>query len=71
MPAYDYRCPKCEHIWEISTPAEFRDQLDLQCPACNVKLVRKITLPMALVWSGKFHDRWYQIHDNDGLGPTW
>ncbi len=51
---------------------EKRDDDTLKCPDCGVTLVRKITLPKSdPVWTGKFHDRWAQKTNYDGLGPTW
>lgn len=72
MPTYDYKCPQCNSVWEIHRSMEKRDDDTLKCPDCGVTLVRKITLPKSdPVWTGKFHDRWAQKTNYDGLGPTW
>ncbi len=71
MPAYDYVCDKCGHTHEVTIKAEWRDELNLACPNDGTRLRRKIAAPLATLWAGKFHDRWYQKEDRDGLGPTW
>lgn len=71
MPAYDFICDACGHKNEVYVRADWRDSLALECPNGHGKLRRAISLPMATVWAGKFHDRWYQKEDRDGLGATW
>ncbi len=71
MATYVFTCDQCRGDWEIRAAHETLDTLDLKCPDCEVKLRRKFVWPMAQVWAGKFHDRWAQVQDMDGLGPTW
>ena len=71
MPTYDYVCDKCQEKWEVHISMEIKDGFKWDCPICGNPLRQKYQWPLAQVWAGKFHDRWYQIHDNDGLGSTW
>lgn len=50
MPAYDYRCETCHHLWSVSRPiAERRDPLS--CPICGA--------PGRLVIHSAPHLAWY------------
>ena len=68
MPTYVYRCP-AGHDAELRRPADNRD--DPATCACGQALKRLITMPMAVVWQGRFHDPSMQKKDTDGLGPSW
>ncbi len=71
MPAYDFVCPKCGYTHEVSVRAEWRDELKLECPEDGTRLERRPSVGMAVLWSGKFHDRALQKQNYDGLGDKW
>ena len=71
MPRYDFRCPRCGYVHEVSVRSEWRDELHLDCPEDGERLERMPTAGMAVLWSGKFHDRALQKTDYDGLGDKW
>ena len=71
MPAYDFVCDNCGHVHEVNVKAEWRNSLNLDCPECGTRLRRKISLPMAEIWGGKFGSRALKKQDNDGYGREW
>lgn len=54
MPRYDYRCPKCGYVHEVSVKVDWRDKINLDCPDDGAKLERLPAAGMAVVWAGKF-----------------
>ena len=40
MPIYDYKCPKCEHQFEVIQ--KFSDKPIKTCPECNKESVQKL-----------------------------
>ena len=70
MPRYDFICDTCGEELEVSTPAENRERIIVNCRNGH-KMRRAMTVPMAVIWTGAFHDPWAQKQDRDGLGSTW
>lgn len=35
MPLYDYRCEKCDHLWEQVVPASEVKDFAPECPECH------------------------------------
>ena len=35
MPLYEYRCNKCQYVFEISLRMEEKDKICLKCPKCK------------------------------------
>jgi predicted nucleic acid-binding Zn ribbon protein len=71
MVKFDFICDQCKEKWEFEITISMADKIYPHCPNCEKPLRKIYKFPMAQVWSGKFHDRWYQIQDHDGLGSTW
>lgn len=53
---YDFYCPTCRKAHEVTTPASKRDELH-RCPKGHA-MQRQLSVPMATLWSGKFHSPW-------------
>jgi putative FmdB family regulatory protein len=70
MPLYDFKCPECDSVIEQHLRVDDRNK-PIECPHCGCVMQRMITTGMAVVWQGRFHDRWAQKQDMDGLGSSW
>ena len=58
MPAYDYRCPSCDHVFEVVRAISDRD--DVSCPSCQAAAKRLFT-PVGVVFKGSgFHNTDYR-----------
>ncbi|MBN2840452.1 MAG: zinc ribbon domain-containing protein [Coriobacteriia bacterium] len=58
MPAYDYRCPSCDHVFEVVR--SFADREDVMCPSCATTAKRLFT-PVGVVFKGSgFHNTDYR-----------
>lgn len=54
MPSYDYKCPKCEGVFEVTRG--IRETGDVACPECDVA-ARRIFSPVGIVFKGTgFHN---------------
>lgn len=51
MPRYDYKCPECRHVVEVSCPIEERDW-PVVCTECEEYMVRQFS-PTAFQIEGK------------------
>jgi putative FmdB family regulatory protein len=51
MPIYTYRCESCGVQFERQQ--SFTDQPLTRCPECNKKTLRKVYLPVGIVFKGK------------------
>jgi putative FmdB family regulatory protein len=51
MPIYTYRCENCGVQFERQQ--KFEDQPLSWCPECNKKALRKVYLPVGIVFKGK------------------
>ena len=47
MPLYDYKCEKCDAVFEVSH--RMSETPDLECPKCQAKEVRKVLTTGGLV----------------------
>lgn len=57
MPAYDYKCPRCEDIFEVTRSANSEEQVC--CPDCGVPAKRVFT-PIGVHFKGSgFHNTDY------------
>ena len=58
MPAYDYRCPSCDLVFEIMRPLGATG--DVMCPDCEV-VARRVFTPVGVVFKGSgFHNTDYR-----------
>jgi len=58
MPAYDFRCPSCEHAFQIVRPA--RDTIPVTCPLCE-SAAKRVFVPVGVVFKGSgFHNTDYR-----------
>lgn len=58
MPAYDYRCPSCDHVFEVVRPITAHD--DVACPTCGA-LAKRLFSPVGVVFKGSgFHNTDYR-----------
>lgn len=58
MPAYDYRCTACDHVFEVKRPVgATRDE---SCPVCGAP-TKRIFSPVGVVFKGSgFHNTDYR-----------
>lgn len=59
MPLYTYQCAQCDHRFEVRQ--HFSDEPLLECPKCKEKALRKVYLPVSIVFKG---DGWYVTDKN-------
>jgi len=58
MPSYDFRCPDCGELFEITRPAGSTEPVC--CPSCGVQAKRVFT-PVGVVFKGSgFHNTDYK-----------
>lgn len=58
MPAYDFRCPSCEFVFEVMRPAS--DKTAVSCPQCGTEAKRVFT-PVGVHFKGSgFHNTDYK-----------
>jgi len=58
MPAYDYRCPACDDLFEVTRPASARDEVC--CPSCGT-VAKRVFTPVGVVFKGSgFHNTDYK-----------
>lgn len=58
MPAYDYKCPSCECVFEVSRG--IRETGPISCPECGVE-AKKLFSPVGIVFKGSgFHNTDYR-----------
>jgi putative FmdB family regulatory protein len=58
MPAYDYRCTKCDHRFEVSRP--MGSNSEDKCPECGAPAKRVFT-PVGVAFKGNgFHNTDYR-----------
>lgn len=50
MVKYDYKCEKCNHIFEIES--SYNDEKKPKCPECRSSKVRKVILPTSVHFIG-------------------
>ncbi len=70
MPLYDFMCQDCGNVIEKRIHMDDRDN-ELECELCHNGMKRVLSLPMAVLWGGKFHSPWAKKTDYDTLGPEW
>lgn len=69
MPNYVFRCPQGHRV-EREMPADERN-LQRFCPEHGDAMKRMPTVPLTVLWEGKFHSPWAQKKP-DALGDrTW
>jgi putative FmdB family regulatory protein len=44
MPRYDFKCEKCEHVWEDTIPASELKDYAPECPECNSNFTKMVWL---------------------------
>lgn len=42
MPRYDFKCEKCEHIWEDTIPASQVKDYAPECPECGSNFTKMV-----------------------------
>ncbi len=58
MPAYDYRCPTCDCVFEVNR--SIRETGPVSCPECGTEAKRLFT-PVGIVFKGSgFHNTDYR-----------
>ena len=64
MPAYDFRCTSCDHIFEVIRPA--RQAADGECcPSCEA-VAKRIFSPVGVVFKGSgFHNTDYRAKPSE------
>lgn len=63
MPAYDYRCPSCDRIFEVVRA--INDRSGVVCPDCAVT-AKRIFTPVGVVFKGSgFHNTDYRPRPKD------
>ena len=68
MPAYDFRCRSCEHVFEISRRAT--DDALVSCPLC-AKNAKRVYTPVGVVFKGSgFHNTDYRTTTGTGDSST-
>lgn len=67
MPAYDYRCTSCDHVFEVTrSAAEKRDET---CPVC-AGVTKRVFTPVGVVFKGSgFHNTDYRPKPTDKDTP--
>lgn len=66
MPVYTYRCENCGVQFEKSQ--KFTDQPLTRCPECNHKSLRKVYMPVGIVFKGK---GFYATDNRSPSGQKW
>lgn len=63
MPAYDYRCTTCEHVFEVNRPMSAKG--DEHCPECT-SVGARIFSPVGVAFKGNgFHNTDYKPRPQD------
>jgi len=58
VPAYDYRCPACDHVFEVVRAIS--DRTDVVCPSCETP-AKRLFSPVGVVFKGSgFHNTDYR-----------
>ncbi|MEL7667589.1 MAG: FmdB family zinc ribbon protein [Actinomycetota bacterium] len=58
MPAYDYRCTACDHVFEVVRAIS--DRAEVVCPTCEAPAKRQFS-PVGVVFKGSgFHNTDYR-----------
>ena len=65
MPRYRFVCPFCEEEREVTLPADVRDEWTDECTCCGEYIERRPTVPMAVLWDGKFHSPWAKKEEGE------
>jgi putative FmdB family regulatory protein len=69
MPTYEYYCEGCDYEFELLQ--SIKAESFTNCPKCNKKLERKISLPAGLVFKGSgFYITDYKNHGKSGSSIT-
>ena len=64
MPAYDFRCPACTHVFEVVRPAG-RAAEAVSCPECDTE-AKRVFSPVGVVFKGSgFHNTDYRAKPAD------
>lgn len=66
MPVYTYRCENCGVQFEKTQ--KFSDQPLTRCPECNHKSLRKVYMPVGIVFKGK---GFYATDNRSPSGQKW
>ncbi len=65
MPTFDFRCPKCSHVFEFLRP--FGSKTVPACPSCKNKRTEKLMTPPAIQFKGK---GFYKTDSRSGTAKT-
>ncbi len=66
MPIYTYRCENCGI--QFDKTQKFSDSPLVRCPECNHKSLRKVYVPVGIVFKGK---GFYSTDNRSPSGQTW
>lgn len=64
MPLYEYHC-SCGAKLDVRRFSENRN-MPVKCEHCGGLMHRVMSVPMAVMWKGRWHDQW---NKSDPLGP--
>ena len=68
MPAYDYRCPACDRLFEVTRAAGATEEVC--CPSCGTAAKRVFT-PVGVVFKGSgFHNTDYRAKPKEEGSPA-
>jgi putative FmdB family regulatory protein len=67
MPMYDFRCEKCEHVFEDIVPV---DGAPPPCPECGEKSERLMSAPFGFVKKRSAKgEKYHELHKRKGTKP--
>lgn len=68
MPAYDYRCPACNDVFEVTRAAGATE--NVCCPSCGT-VAKRVFTPVGVVFKGSgFHNTDYRAKPREDGSPT-
>ena len=68
MPAYDFKCPACSHVTEVTRPST--DDSEVACPRCG-EAMRRVFTPVGVHFKGSgFHSTDYRKSAPASEAPT-
>jgi len=51
MPIYEFRCLRCEHVFELLKLKKEREEVEMKCPECGHKKVERVLSRIGVVKS--------------------
>jgi putative FmdB family regulatory protein len=67
MPMYDFRCTKCEHVFEDIVPSDAAPPV---CPECGAESERLMAMPLGVVKKrSRKGEHYHELHKKKGTKP--